>query len=120
MFTVATLVAKSLLNCVGTKTLCFMSLLVGAIGCILIGNPREYDKTVLPESQREVFNTLVHILIQFYDGKFGGYLMICISAAFMAVSVFEEVFESTGVQLMKTRFRLANGQQLYIETATFI
>ncbi len=46
--------------------------------------------------------------------------MICISAAFIAVSVFEEVFESTGVQLMKTRFRLATGQQLYIETATLI
>ena len=58
--------------------------------------------------------------MQFYDGKFGGYLMICSAAAFMAVSVFEEVIESTGMQLMKTRFRLATGQQLYIETATLI
>jgi hypothetical protein len=39
----------------------------------------------------------VKLLVQFYDGKFGGYLLICISAAFMAVSVFEEVIESTGL-----------------------
>lgn len=39
LFTVATLLAKSLLNCVGTKTLCFLSLLLGAAGCILISTP---------------------------------------------------------------------------------
>jgi ribosomal protein L29 len=45
--------------------------------------------------------------------------MICAAAAFISVSSFEEVLDSTKLRLMKTRFRLAH-QQLYVETAMLI
>lgn len=54
------------------------------------------------------------------NGNFGGYLLICVSAAFIAAASFEEVMNSTEQRLMMTRFRLASGYQLYIETATIV
>jgi MFS family permease len=50
LFTLATLFAKRFLNCVGRKTLCFLSLLLGAVGCILISSPQEISKAVVPDS----------------------------------------------------------------------
>lgn len=54
------------------------------------------------------------------NGNFAGYLLICVSAAFIAAASFEEVMSSTEQRLMLTRFRLASGYQLFIETATIV
>ena len=48
LFMLATLLAKPILTCIGPKTLCFFSLLMGAFGCLLIGNPLSLNLEAVP------------------------------------------------------------------------
>lgn len=106
VFSLSTLMAKPVLNWIGPKILSLCSLALGAVGCTLIGNP---------------FVPLATTIERFVpiNGKFTGYLMVCAAAAFITVSSFEEILDSTKARLMKTKFRLAH-HQLFIESAMMI
>jgi hypothetical protein len=93
MFTMATLAAKPLLTWIGPKLLCLISMLLGSFGCLLIGNPSlSYNTEVVVP--KEVIDKL-QVLALSMNGNFAGYLLICVSAAFIAAASFEEVMTST-------------------------
>jgi len=51
LFTLATLLAKPILNWIGPRTLSLVSLVLGAVGCILIGNVTKLRTEIMPDSK---------------------------------------------------------------------
>ena len=58
--------------------------------------------------------------IFFTDGAISGYLLICISAAFMTIASLEEVLAGTENKILHTKFVDASNMHLFVESAFLV
>ena len=59
-------------------------------------------------------------MIQFTDNAIFGYLLICVSIAFLTIASLEEVLSGTENKLLRTKFIEASNMHLFVESAMMV
>jgi len=120
IFFVATLVSAQMMKCIGPKRISCLALSLATIACFILS---QADSQVIVDESSEAQKFLRDFLDSFmfyFDGAIGGYLLICVAAAFLTTASFEEVMGGTRDMLQRTKFKETTGSQLFVEAASSV
>ena len=110
VFFLASLLGNLLMQCIGPKRITLISLTMATGGCFILG------KDGLIEENDEIRSTFAKV---FLDSSIAGYLLICVSIAFLTIASLDQVLSGTENKLLRTKFHEASNLHLFVES-TFI
>lgn len=112
VFFISTFLGTSLMGCIGSKLLTFVSLALATGACfILSSNPLKADEDPLQKvnyTDNDTMNKFVKTLLLFTDNAILGYLLISIAIAFLTIASLDEVLSGTANKLLMTKFKEAS------------
>ena len=122
VFAFATLVSVHAMKFFGPKVITWFALSFNVAGCFLIGI---HAKNVAPAELKDYdyskwFEKPIESLMFYYDGAIAGYLLICITAAFLSTASFREVMAGTEATLKRTKFKDNTGIELFCEVGFIV
>ena len=122
VFAFATLVSVHAMKFFGPKVITWFALSLNVAGCVLIGI---HAKNVRPDAElkdteKPWFENPIESLLFYYDGAIAGYLLICITAAFLSTASFREVMAGTEATLKRTKFKDNTGIELFCEVGFIV
>ena len=118
-FILASLLGVKLMNCLGTKMITFMSLIFATGACFLLSQETltQEDNRKIVVSSSEALEKMVNMIYLFSDTAIAGYLLICISIAFLTIASLQEILSGTENKLLRTKFSNASNLHLFVESA---
>ena len=117
----ASLCATSLMRCIGAKNITFVSLTLATGACFILGKENlEEEEISLIDTGNETTSNILNTLMTFTDSAIFGYLLICISIAFLTIASLEEVLSGTENKLLRTKFIEASNMHLFVESALMV
>ena len=121
IFLLASLCASSLMRCIGAKNITFLSLALATGACFILGreNLAEEEEQVIDTGNQTTTNIL-QTLVAFSDSAIFGYLLICVSIAFLTIASLEEVLQGTENKLVSTKFIEASNMHLFVESVLMV
>ena len=121
LFLLASLCATALTNSIGAKKITFISLAMATGACFILGkeNLEEIDASEI-DTGNETASNILNSLLSFTDSAIFGYLLICVSIAFLTIASLEEVLSGTENKLLRTKFNEASNMHLFVESAFMV
>ena len=109
VFYLASLLSIYILEILGPKKITWVALVLAVTACALLSEADSKGaKTHVSEHfSKKMFylDTLAKSFVFYFDGAAAGYLLVCISAAFLSTACFQEVMNGTEEKLSVTRFK---------------
>ncbi len=87
-FILASLLGVKLMNCLGSKIITFMSLILATGACFLLSRESmsEEDNRMIKVESSEALEKIVNMIYLFSDTAIAGYLLICVAIAFLTIA----------------------------------
>ena len=123
VFAFATLVSVHAMKFFGPKVITWFALSFNVAGCFLIGlHAKNVDSSgeLKDYDPNGWFERPIESLMFYYDGAIAGYLLICITAAFLSTASFREVMAGTEATLKRTKFKDNTGIELFCEVGFIV
>ena len=120
IFLLASLCATTLMRCIGPKNITFLSLILATGACFIIARENLAEEELAPiDTGNETTSNILNTLVQFSDSAIFGYLLICVSIAFLTIASLVEVQSGTENRLLRTKFNEAS-DYLFVESALMV
>ena len=121
IFLLASLCATTLMRCIGAKNITFVSLALATGACFILGKEDlSQEDTQNVDTGNQTASNILNSLLQFADNAIFGYLLICVSIAFLTIASLEEVLSGTENKLLRTKFIEASNMHLFVESAMMV
>lgn len=123
MFFLASIFGTLLIKCLGPKRITFLSLALATGACFILGLESKMDEQ--SNSPIEIESVSLGKKIEFgvahlLDNAIWGYLLICVSIAFLTTASIEEVLTGTENKLLRTKFVNASNLHLFVESTFMV
>lgn len=126
VFFLASILGALLMKWIGPKRITFLSLALATGACFILSietkaNMEEaVDPVDLTEENEGIGKKVSVSIVHLWDNAIAGYLLICISIAFLTIASLEEVLSGTENKLLRTKFVNASNLHLFVESTFMV
>ena len=119
-FFLAALMAERIKTWIGARTITFASLAMATGACFVLSYDTQNTDTDLDVRNKNAASAFAFTALYIYDNAIFGYLLICLSIAFLTIASLDEVLRGTENKLLRTKFDRASNMHLFVESAFMV